>query len=277
MVAFAGNSLLCRDALSTEGMDAASFTTLRLTAGAAVLYTLARARGAPLRAHGSWRGTCFLLLYALAFAVAYRTLQAGTGALILFASVQLTMMGVAWRSGERLRRRARFGFLFAAGGLVCLLWPDATAPDLLGALLMGVAGASWGAYSLLGRSAETPLLVTAGNFCRATPIAGALWALALLTERAQSPDEWSATAMGLALASGGVTSGLGYALWYRALRDLQVSTAAIAQLSVPAIAMLGGVVLLEEPFSARTMASAVLTLSGIALATLPPATPMPTQ
>lgn len=249
-------------------MDAASFTALRLTAGAVVLYALARARGAPLRSHGSWRGAGCLLLYAISFAVAYRSLEAGTGALILFACVQFTMMGVAWRNGERLRRRTLVGFLLATGGLVCLLWPDSTAPDPLGALLMALAGASWGAYSLLGRGAEAPLRITAGNFWRAAPLALALWTLALWTEHAQSPAAWSATGLGLALASGGLTSGLGYALWYRALRHLRVSSAAIAQLSVPAIAMLGGVWLLDEALTGRSIASTIVTLLGIALATL---------
>jgi drug/metabolite transporter (DMT)-like permease len=209
-----------------------------------------------------------LLIYALAFAVAYRTLDAGTGALILFACVQLTMLASAWRNGERLHRRARIGFVFAAGGLVCLLWPNSAAPDPLGAVLMAAAGASWGAYSLLGRGATAPLLVTAGNFWRAAPIALALWTLALWTEYARPPGAWTSTGLGLALASGGLASGLGYAIWYRTLRHLRVSAAAIAQLSVPAIAMLGGVWLLDETMTSRAVASAVVTLSGIALATL---------
>ena len=268
MVAFAGNSLLCRGALAVEGLDAASFTALRLVSGAAVLFALARIRGADNVAHGSWRGALALLGYALAFSVAYRTLDAGSGALILFASVQLTMMGVALARGERPRPVEWLGYLLAAGGLVGLLWPHASAPDLLGAAGMAIAGVCWGVYTLLGRHAAQPLFATAGNFVRAAPLALAAWLLALASNLAAAPSGWTGSGVALALASGVLASALGYAVWYRALRDLRISTAAVAQLSVPVIAMVGGVLLLREPLTLKGTVCGALTLAGIAVAIL---------
>jgi drug/metabolite transporter (DMT)-like permease len=266
LLAFAGNSLLCRLALRDGGIDAASFTSLRLLSGALVLAALValRARRAldTSMARGDWPSALALFAYAAAFSYAYLGLSAATGALLLFGAVQLTMLGRAFALGERLRMRQWLGLALAIAGLVVLLLPGLAAPPVLNAALMLAAGVAWGVYSLRGRGAVDPLAVTAGNFARTLPIALALSALAW---RGTMVDVHGALA---ALASGALTSGLGYALWYAALPSLRASTAGIVQLSVPVIAALGGIVLLGEPVGWRFAAAAALTLGGIALATL---------
>ena len=291
MVAFAANSLLCRSALAVEKLDPWSFTSLRILAGAAVLLLLTRVgasapevldvetrsagvetgRPGPSSAvaneRGSLRGAGALLVYAVAFSVAYRTLDAGAGALILFGTVQLSMLAAAWIEGERPTPRVVLGFTMAVSGMVTLLWPAATAPDPMGAALMAVAGVGWGGYSLLGRGLTRPLRATAGNFLRAVPWVMVCWAVALGLGAASTPGTWTPRSVWLALASGGLASGLGYALWYRTLREISTTSAAIAQLSVPGIAMLGGVWLLGEPLSMQATLATLVTLSGIGLAT----------
>ena len=211
-----------------------------------------------------------MLVYALAFSVAYRSLGAGAGALILFAAVQLTMWGVSIYEGARPVGRAWLGGLLAFAGLVALLWPGASAPDLVGALLMSVAGVGWGVYSLLGRGSSSPLRTTQGNFSRAALVAIGLWAASWALSAGESPETWSARGVGLALASGALASGLGYALWYRVLRELETLTAAVAQLSVPVIASVGGVLLLDEALTLRMGVASAVTLLGIGLVSTAP-------
>jgi drug/metabolite transporter (DMT)-like permease len=260
MLAFAANSLLCRQALGQGLIDAASFAGLRILSGALVLLAFMwpawRRRGrAPLN---QW-AVITLFCYMVFFAFAYRSLDAGTGALILFGSVQLTMFLRALQSGERFSPLAWSGLALAVAGLVYLVLPGVTAPDPLGAALMAVAGVSWGIYSLLGRHAPRPLEATANNFLFSVPLA-ALVSLAFLERAHVTPG-----GLGLAVASGAIASGLGYVAWYAALRGLTASRAATVQLSVPAIAGLGGVVFLGEGVTLRLLLASAATLGGIAL------------
>jgi drug/metabolite transporter (DMT)-like permease len=263
MLAFAGNSLLCRLALKATAIDPATFTSIRIVAGAAMLWLLVRVRsGAPPR-EGSWPGALMLVAYAIAFSFAYVHLGAATGALLLFAAVQATMVGYGWWRGERLRGRRLGGFVLALAGLVGLVLPGLSAPPIAGAALMIAAGVAWGVYSLLGKHGGDPSSVTAGNFVRA--VVPALVVSALMASSATLDGR----GMLYAGLSGAITSGLGYVIWYAVLPALSVSAAAVAQLSVPIIAAAGGVALLDEPLTLRLVAASVLTLGGIALVVLP--------
>lgn len=259
MLAFASNSLLCRIALRDTTIDAASFTSIRLASGALVLALLLRTRGRRPLAAGSWPMAAMLFAYAICFSFAYRDLTAATGALLLFGAVQLTMMGAGLLSGERLIGLRLAGVLVAVAGLVWLLLPGLSAPPYLAAALMLAAGIAWGVYSLLGRGAGDPTAATGGNFVRAVPFA----AIASLVAASQaSPDPAGVL---YAVLSGAVTSGLGYVLWYAALPALTATSAATIQLCVPAIAALGGAVLLAEPVTARLLLASAAILGGIAL------------
>lgn len=261
MLAFAGNSLLCRMALGRDLIDAASFTTVRVVSGAVLLALLAwwSTPGQAARPRIELRTVGALAAYMLCFSFAYRSLTAGTGALMLFGAVQLTMFAAALRAGERLPRSGWFGVALSVLGLVYLVAPGIAAPDPLGAVLMATAGVAWGAYSLLGRGGRDPLRATALNFAGAVPIV-AMVSLLTLGSR-----HWNSTGVLLAVASGALTSGLGYAIWYAALRKLSASGAAIVQLSVPVIAALGGVLLLGEAPSSRLVLASAATLGGIAI------------
>jgi drug/metabolite transporter (DMT)-like permease len=261
MIAFAANSLLCRLALRDTGIDPASFTLIRMVSGALALWLILRLRraGPPAGSCGDWRSAAALFGYAIAFSYAYVGLSAGAGALLLFGSVQTTMIFVSFARGERFTRWQVAGFALAIAGLIALVAPGAAAPPWLEALLMALAGMAWGVYSLRGRGNTDPLATTAGNFVRSVPMAigTALLALPWLTA-----DIGGAV---LAVLSGALASGVGYAIWYAALRGLSGTAAATVQLSVPAIAALGGVVLLAEPLSLRLVLASVVTLGGIAL------------
>ena len=260
MLAFAGNSLLCRAALRDTGIDWASFTVVRLCAGALTLWLLVRAtRGRDASGSGDWISAVALFVYAAAFSWAYLALPAGLGALLLFGAVQATMLGYALARGERFSQAQVAGLVLALGGLVGLLLPGASAPPAPAALLMLCAGIAWGVYSLRGRRAGDPLRVTSGNFLRTVPLA---LALATLTAAGGRID---AAGLTWALASGALASGLGYAVWYSALPGLTASTAASVQLSVPVIAALGGVALLGEPMTMRLALAGSAVLGGIAL------------
>lgn len=259
MLAFAGNSLLCRLALSSTGIDAASFTAIRLLSGALMLAALVAWQTRRWPAAGSWRGATALFVYAAAFSFAYLSLPAASGALCLFGAVQATMIACGWWQGERLAARQWLGFAAALGGLLLLLLPGASAPPLGGMLLMLLAGMAWGAYSLLGRGAGDATAVTAGNFLRALPLALLLW---LWQAPPLSPP---AAGVGYAVASGALASGLGYAIWYRALRGLSASSAASVQLSVPLLTALAGWLLLAEQPGWRLLVAALAILGGIAL------------
>jgi drug/metabolite transporter (DMT)-like permease len=256
MLAFAGNSLLCRLALQHSGIDPASFTTVRLTSGAVVLWALVRWRGQ--RPAGDWGSAAALFVYAAAFSYAYLSLSAGTGALLLFGAVQATMLGWGLWRGQRLGWGQTAGLMLALGGLVALLLPGVTAPPAVGALLMLAAGVAWGVYSLRGRGAGDPTAVTAGNFVRASALAVPLALAALPWARVD------VAGLLWALCSGAVTSGLGYAIWYTALKGLQPTSSASVQLSVPVLTALGGVALLSEPLTLRLALCSAAILGGIA-------------
>ena len=272
LLAFAGNSLLCRLALRGGGIDAASFTALRMASGALALALLdalrrqrARANGngngdGDVVARGDWLSAFALFAYAAAFSFAYLGLTAATGALLLFGAVQLTMLGRAFALGERLHARQWLGLVAAGAGLLVLLLPGLQAPPVLNAALMLAAGAAWGVYSLRGRSAVRPLGTTAANFARAVAFCVLLQALA--------PGAARFTTHGalLAVVSGAIASGLGYSLWYAALPSLTATRAAAVQLSVPFLAAAGAVLFLGEPMTARLALSAAAILGGLALA-----------
>lgn len=259
MLAFAANSLLCRLALQQARIDPASFGAVRLLAGALVLALVMRARRRPVSQAGDWRAAGLLFAYVALFSFAYVSLPAGTGALILFGAVQLSMLGAGLLAGERFAPGGWLGLLLACAGLAVLLLPGAAAPALPGALLMAGAGVAWGGYSLRGRGAADPLAATAAGFLRAAPM-GLLLALPYLS-RAHA----DAFGVGLAVASGALTSGLGYVVWYAALRRLSALRAAVVQLSVPLIAAVGGVLLLGEAFTLRLGIAALAILGGIGL------------
>jgi len=259
MLAFAGNSLLCRAALKSTAIDAASFTAIRIASGALALWLIVRLRHGPNGSAGSWGSAFALFAYAAAFSFAYISLGAATGALLLFGAVQATMIGVGLWRGERLFARQMAGVLCALGGLVWLVLPGLAAPPLQGSVLMLVAGAAWGVYSLRAKGSGDPLRATAGNFARAFVFAAAL-GLAMLP--------WASidrAGVGYAVASGVLASGVGYAVWYTALTGLKVTSAATVQLSVPVIAAVGGVLLLGEPLTLRLVIASAAILGGIAL------------
>ncbi len=262
LIAFAANSILCRLALGEQATDPASYTAIRLVSGALALWLItAVSRGrSSARESGSWTGAGLLFFYAVAFSFAYLSLSAGTGALILFATVQFTMIAAGLRSGERPAPGEWSGWALAAAGFVYLVLPGFAAPPLSASLLMAAAGIAWGFYSLLGRGIRDPISATAGNFLGAVPfalivVAMRTWGLAL-------------TPMGifLAILSGAITSGLGYVVWYAALPRLTATRAATVQLAVPIVAALGGVLLLGEQVSARLLFSAAAILGGIGFA-----------
>jgi drug/metabolite transporter (DMT)-like permease len=260
MFAFAANSLLCRMALGEGLIDAASFTSVRVISGAITLSLILLPRW---RAHGrapiDWRAAVMLFTYMAFFSFAYLSLSAGTGALLLFGAVQLTMFAVALRSGEHFPIQSWAGLALALFGLVYLVSPGVTAPDPLGAMLMAIAGVAWGVYSLLGKNAADPLEATANNFILSVPLV-ALVSLAFLGD-----FQVTLKGMALAAASGSIASGLGYAIWYTALKGLAATQAATVQLSVPIIAAIGGVILLSEQVTLRLVLASVATLGGIAL------------
>ncbi len=259
MLAFAGNSVLCRLALRDTDIDPASFTAIRLLSGAITLWLLLALRRSGQSIGGDWRSALALFLYAGAFSLAYVHLQAGAGALLLFGAVQLTMTGWGLLRGERMKPLQSLGLVLAVAGLLILLLPGADAPPWLGAGLMVVSGFAWGIYSLLGRGAGDPLATTAGNFVRAVPFAILLLLPFIGALNVDAPG------LVYALLSGALTSGIGYALWYSALKGLSAIQGASVQLSVPIIAALAGALLLGESITLRLVLVAVMTLGGIAL------------
>ncbi|HSM17473.1 MAG TPA: DMT family transporter [Gemmatimonadales bacterium] len=262
LIAFAANSVLTRMALGRASIDASSFATLRVVSGAATLLlvsSLNRRRGVPVF-RGSWTSALMLFSYAVPFSFAYLSLSTGTGALILFGMVQVTMILAALGSGERPHAWQWAGLLLAFAGLVYLVFPGLTAPSPIGSLLMAVAGISWGLYSLWGRSTVHPLADTTGNFARAVPL---VLGVSLV---ARSQVSLSGPGILLAILSGALASGVGYAVWYAALRGLTRTRAATVQLSVPVLAALGGVFFLSENVSLRLVLSAVLILGGVGIA-----------
>ncbi len=261
LLAFAGNSILCRMALGGHLMDPAGFTAVRLASGALTLWLLLAVRGAGApRLAGHWASAAALFMYAAAFSLAYVSLDAGTGALILFGAVQVTMLLAGLRAGERPRPTEWLGLALALTGLVVLVRPGLSAPAPGGAALMATAGIAWGVYSLRGRGSREPLRNTAGNFMMAAPVA------LLLVPLAGGVHAWTPAGLALAAASGALASGVGYAVWYAALPALSATRAALVQLLVPVLAAAGGVALLSEVIPLRLPVAAALVLGGVALA-----------
>lgn len=259
MVAFAANSLLCRLALKYTSIDAASFTTVRIVSGALMLWLVMHWHTTPPGRQGSWRGALALFIYVAAFSFAYLSLSAGTGALLLFGAVQVTMILAGFIAGERMSQMQAIGFIAALAGLVILVLPGVESPTLAGSVLMLASGIAWGIYSLLGRGAGDPAAATSGNFLRAVPLTIALSLLAL---------PWlKLDARGLlyAVLSGALASGLGYVLWYRVLQHMRTITASTVQLSAPVLAALGGIMLLYEAVTPNLLTASVLILGGIGL------------
>ncbi len=261
LIAFAANSIFCRFALGDQTIDAASFTTVRLLSGALTLacIVLLTRRGSPLQS-GNWISASMLFLYAVTFSFAYISLSAGTGALILFGAVQITMILSGLIAGERPRLLEWLGLLAALGGLVYLVLPGLSAPSPLGSALMALAGIAWGVYSLRGRGIDDPVANTTGNFVRAAPLA-LIVSLIALSNYSLSPKGAL-----LAVLSGALASGLGYVIWYAALRDLTATRAATVQLAVPVIAAIGGIFFLAEAVTLRLTFASIAILGGVGLA-----------
>ena len=258
MTAFAANSILCRVAVRGGHIDPAAFTTVRLVSGAFALWLMVKL-GVRGRIGGDWGSALALAVYAAAFSFAYLSLTAGMGALLLFGAVQASMLVAGLMGGERFRPLQGGGFVLAVAGLVWLVLPGIAAPPLLGAALMLAAGVAWGLYSLRGRGVSTPALATTGNFLRAAP-------LVVLACLPYLPRMHVDTAgLSYALASGVLASGLGYVIWYAALRGLTATRAAVVQLSAPVLAALGGVLLLGEDLTPRLVVASLAILGGIAL------------
>jgi drug/metabolite transporter (DMT)-like permease len=261
LVAFATNSLLCRRALGADAIDAASFSAIRLASAAAALLLIAAVRGGDLvRLRGSWASTASLFVYAVAFSFAYLELDVGTGALILFGTVQATMLFAALRSGDRPDGREWAGIAVALGGLVYLVSPGLAAPAPAGSLLMAVAGGAWGVYTVRGGGGRDPIGDTTGNFVRTLPLVVGLSLFAFQSFRA------SGEGVLLAVLSGALMSGVGYVVWYTALQGLKTTQAAAIQLAVPVLAAAVGALVLSEEISARLVLSGGLILGGVGLA-----------
>ena len=270
LLAFAGNSVLCRMALTTTSIDAASFTTVRLLSGALMLSVLVwllpsaartgKVAGIKTRhLGGNWLSALALFAYAAALSFSYGDLSTGTGALLLFGAVQATMIATGLWAGERPTRLQGLGQLMAITGLIVILLPGLTAPPLGSAVLMMGSGVAWAVYTLRGRRVTDPTGATAGNFVRAAALSVVL---SLLLMQQLRIDQWGVT---YAVLSGAVTSGLGYALWYSVLPSLTVARAASVQLSVPMIATLAGALLLHEAITLRLLLASAAILGGIAL------------
>ena len=269
MVAFAANSVLARLALDRDHIDAGTFTLVRLASGAVVLWLIVRRPASDREARGdtgSWLSAGLLFAYAAAFSFAYLTLGAATGALVLFAVVQLVMFTAALRAGERPGWAGWTGLGVALTGLVALVAPGAAAPDPAGAALMAAAGAAWGFYSLRGRRSSQPVVDTAGNFLRSVPLAVGLSVVLVLSGRA--PEVNGASGVMLAVLSGAVASGLGYALWYTVLPWLTRAQSGVIQLAPAPLATFAGLTLLGEPITGRVLLASVMILGGVLLAVM---------
>jgi drug/metabolite transporter (DMT)-like permease len=259
LIAFAANSVLCRLALGSGAIDASSFTVVRLLSGSIVLLVIigVTRKSSTQSAKGSWAASFMLFLYAVTFSYAYISLDTGTGALILFASVQITMILLSLISGTRLHFIEWIGVTVAFAGFVYLILPGVTTPSIMGFLLMTIAGIAWGIYTLKGRGSNAPLLDTAYNFFRTTPL------VLILVISTISKANYSFEGILLAVISGGITSGIGYTIWYIALGGLSSTQAAVLQLSVPVIAAFGGVIFVAETITFRLAISATFVLGGI--------------
>ena len=263
LIAFAANSLLCRAALGENRIDAASFTLIRLGSGALALTLLLALRGrlTGWRSEGTWGGAVALLVYALCFSLAYRSIPAAVGALVLFACVQLTMLLAAVRRHEGPSPLGWAGVVVAMSGLVALVAPGLDRPDVTGVALMALSGVAWGVYSLFGRGAKRPAVVTAASFLRATLLA----VLPCVALGVATQPHARTSGVALAVLSGAVASGVGYVMWYAVLPWLGTARAAVLQLLVPVLAAVGGAAMLGERVGLRLLLAAAAILGGIAL------------
>ncbi|MDZ8119215.1 DMT family transporter [Pontiella agarivorans] len=265
LLAFAANSILCRLALAADTIDPVSFTLLRLLSGMLILLPIASATREPAPSKG-WKNAVLsgsaLFIYALAFSLGYVTIASGIGTLILVGAVQFSMFAWAVIQKDPISRSKWIGAGISFAGLIVLVSPGLTAPDLKGATLMSAAGIAWGLYSIRGRGARSPVLMTARNFTCAVPIIGITAALFFQSL------EISPRGAIIAVLSGSLTSGLAYVIWYRALRHLSTVTASMVQLLIPVLAAAGGVVFLDEPLTARLLISSALILGGVGLGSL---------
>ena len=264
LIAFAANSVLCRLALGNNAIDASSFTIIRLLSGTIILLiiiALTRNDNA-VSTKGSWTASFMLFVYAITFSFAYISLDTATGALILFGSVQITMILISLFSGTRLHFTEWIGVAIAFTGFVYLILPGVSTPSITGLFLMTLAGVAWGIYTLKGRNSKNPLMDTAYNFLRTTPL------VILLTIIAINNANYSSEGILLALLSGSITSGVGYTIWYIALGGLSSTQAAVLQLSVPVIAAFGGVIFVSELITFRLSVSASMVLGGILIVVL---------
>ena len=264
LFAFAGNSILCRLALDGNIIDASSFTSIRLISGIVVLAILLKVTqpGRSSKTKGSWKASGMLFLYAVTFSYAYISLETGIGALILFATVQITMIVVNIASGNRLDRIEWLGITIAFFGFIYLVAPGASAPSPIGLVLMSIAGIAWGLYTLAGRGSENPLGDTTFNFIRTLPMVLILVAVTF------PYANLSTTGVLLAILSGGIASGIGYSIWYMALGGLSATQAAVVQLIVPVIAALGGVLFAAEPLHLRLILASIMILGGVLIVTV---------
>lgn len=264
LIAFAANSVLCRLALGNEAIDASSFTVIRLLSGAIVLCLIivTTQKNTAASTKGGWTASFMLFLYAITFSYAYISLDTGTGALILFGSVQITMILLSLVSGTRLHLAEWIGVALAFTGFFYLILPGVTAPSTTGFLLMATAGIAWGIYTLKGRGSKNPLMDTAYNFFRTIPL------VILLVIATINNTNYSSEGILLAVVSGGITSGIGYTIWYIALGGLSSTQAAVLQLSVPVIAAFGGIIFVSEAIAFRLIISAIMVLGGILMVVL---------
>jgi len=258
LAGFAANSLLTRAALGGGHLDPMAFMMVRLASGAAMLAGLVRLRSVARAGRGSWLMALMLAGYAVAFTMAYTRIAAGAGALLLFASVHLTMFGAGLVRGERPSGRGLIGTALAIVGLLVLTMPGLQAPDVAGAVLMILAGLCWGVYSLAGKRSADPLATTSDNFLRATLICVPL-ALVARDTTVVSP-----TGLTMAVLSGAIASGLAYAAWYAVLPHIAAWRAALLQLVVPVATALAAVVVLSEPMTSRLALALALVIGGIA-------------
>ena len=275
LTAFAANSVLCRLALEMRidgpAIDAGSFTSIRLISGIVALLVILQLTKSSskkavegklkdtIKTKGSWFAAAMLFIYAAGFSYAYISLETGTGALILFGVVQMTMIAVSIYSGNKLHYSEWLGVGLAFTGFVYLMLPGVSAPSLQGLVLMTLSGIAWGYYTLAGKGSKDPLGDTSSNFLRTLPFVVLLIVLNLDTVYLTDQGVY------LAIASGAITSGMGYTIWYIALRSLQTMQAAVLQLLVPVIAAIGGVLFVEELLTTRIIVSALLILGGILL------------
>ncbi len=261
LIAFAFNSILCRLALKTGEIDAAGFTTIRLLSGALALITISYFSGGKAKKmkRGNWLSAFLLFAYAICFSFAYISLTTGTGALILFGCVQLTMILAALFKGEKPKILEWVGMCVALGGLIYLVFPGLTSPPLFSSALMAFAGISWGIYTLRGKGSSDPLGDTTGNFVRSAPM------IIIAVLPFLSGMHLSGTGILLAVLSGAAASGIGYTVWYTVLKHHTTTRSAVLQLAVPVLAAAGGVIFLSETTTVRLLTAAALILSGIVL------------